>query len=205
MKTNYQIFCDTIEQIKQSSIKPTLLLHSCCAPCSSGCITQLLDYFNITILYYNPNISPTSEYERRKAEQIKFIKDFDTQNTIKFLDCDYNPQEFYSLAKGLEDCPERGERCVKCYRLRLEKTCKEAKQHNFDYFASTLTLSPLKDEKVINQIGLELQEKYSQKYLVTNFKKNNGYLNSIKLSKQYNLYRQDYCGCVYSQKNKANH
>ena len=126
-------------------------------------------------------------------------------NTIKFLDCDYNPQEFYSLAKGLEDCPERGERCVKCYRLRLEKTCKEAKENNFDYFASTLTLSPLKDEKVINQIGLELQEKYSQKYLVTNFKKNNGYLNSIKLSKQYNLYRQDYCGCVYSQKNKANH
>ena len=200
--TNYQIFKHTLQEINVSGIKPTLLLHSCCAPCSSGCITQLLDYFNITILYYNPNISPKEEYERRKAEQIKFLKEFDKTNSIKFLDCDYNPEEFYSLAKGLEDCPERGERCKKCYRLRLEKTCKLAKELKYNYFASTLTLSPLKDEKVINEIGLDLQNKYNQKYLVTNFKKNNGYLNSLNLSKQYNLYRQDYCGCVYSKKNK---
>ena len=202
MKTNYQIFLQTINEIKESGIKPTLLLHSCCAPCSSGCITQLTDYFDITILYYNPNISPLEEYERRKTEQIKFLKEFDTKKEIKFLDCDYNPKEFYELAKGLEDCPERGERCVKCYRLRMEKTCITAKQHNFDYFATTLTLSPLKDEKVINEIGISLQEEYAQKYLITNFKKNNGYLNSIKLSEQYRLYRQDYCGCIYSKNNK---
>ncbi len=200
MKNNYQIFKEKLEEIKKSGVKPTLLLHSCCAPCSSGCITQVLDYFDITILYYNPNISPKSEYERRKAEQIKFLKDFDSSNSIKFLDCDYNPEEFYCIAKGLEDCPERGERCHKCYKLRLEKTCRVAKENNFDYFASTLTLSPLKDEKVINQIGLELQKQYNQNYLINNFKKNNGYLTSINLSKQYNLYRQDYCGCVYSKK-----
>ena len=199
-KNNYQIFQQILQQVKQQDKKPTLLLHSCCAPCSSACIQQLCDFFEITVFYYNPNISPATEYEKRKQEQIKFISEFNSD--VKFLDCDYNPIEFYGLVKGLEDCEERGERCVKCYELRMKKTCQVAKQNGFDYFATTLTLSPLKDEKVINQIGLELQEQFSQKYLVSNFKKNNGYLNSINLSKQYDLYRQDYCGCVYSKKKK---
>ena len=199
-QTNYQIFQDIIKQVQQLEQKPTLLLHSCCAPCSSACIQQIAKFFDITVLYYNPNISPQAEYEKRKQEQINFISQFD--NSVKFMDCDYEPTKFYSLVKGLEHCEERGERCVKCYTMRMQKTCQIAKQNNFDYFASTLTLSPLKDEKVINQIGKQLEQEYSQPYLVSNFKKNNGYLNSINLSKQYNLYRQDYCGCVFSQKNK---
>ena len=198
-QNNYQIYLNTLKQIENNGTKPSLLLHSCCAPCSSACIQQLCDFFDITVFYYNPNISPASEYEKRKKEQIKFISEFNSD--VKFLDCDYNPKEFYNIAKGLELCDEKGERCFKCYKLRMEKTCLTAKEKKFDYFATTLTLSPLKDEKVINYIGIQLQNNYNKMYLVSNFKKNNGYLNSTKLSNQYKLYRQDYCGCIYS-KNK---
>ena len=182
-----------------------VLLHCCCAPCSTACILQLKDYFKITVFYYNPNISPKQEYEKRKAEQISFINKFAPTGEIKFLDCDYNPNEFFDVAKGLENCAEKGERCVNCYRLRMERTCKTAKENGYNYFATTLTLSPLKEEKVLNEIGVRLQTEYHMPYLITNFKKNNGYLTSIQLSKQYNLYRQDYCGCIYSKINKTTH
>ena len=205
MKNNYQIFCETLQKVKGLEKKPSLLLHCCCAPCSTACILQLKEYFDITVLYYNPNISPKEEYEKRKTEQINYINLIAPNGEIKFLDCDYVPTEFYNIAKGLENCPEKGERCLKCYKLRLEKTCKLAKENGYNYFASTLTLSPLKEEKDITKIGIELQTKYDMPYLVSNFKKNNGYLTSIKLSKEFNLYRQDYCGCVYSKQNKNKH
>lgn len=202
---NYQIFCNKIKEVSACENKPSVLLHCCCAPCSTACILQLKDYFDITVFYYNPNISPKQEYEKRKAEQINYINQIAPNGEIKFEDCDYVPTEFYSIAKGLELCPEKGERCLKCYKLRMEETCKRAKEKGYDYFATTLTLSPLKEEKDINRIGIQLQEEYEMPYLVSNFKKNNGYLNSINLSKQYNLYRQDYCGCVYSKQNKTSH
>ena len=202
MQNNYQIFMETLKKAQGLEKKPTLLLHCCCAPCSTACIMQLKDYFDITVLYYNPNISPKEEYEKRKAEQINYINLVAPNGEIKFLDCDYVPSEFYDIAKGLENCPEKGERCLKCYKLRMEKTCILAKQKGYNYFATTLTLSPLKEEKDINKIGVDLQQQYDMPYLVSNFKKNNGYLTSINLSKQYGLYRQDYCGCIFSKKNR---
>ncbi len=204
-QNNYQIFLSTLSKVKGLEKKPTLLLHCCCAPCSTASILQIKDYFDITVFYYNPNISPKEEYLKRKTEQINYIKAIAPNNEIKFEDCDYVPTEFFNIAKGLEHCAEKGERCLKCYELRMEKTCKVAKEKGFDFFATTLTLSPLKEETAINEIGLKLQQKHQMPYLVSNFKKNNGYLKSIELSKQFNLYRQDYCGCVYSKLNKNKH
>jgi len=203
LKKNYD-FClkEIIEDLKKENIKPRLLLHSCCAPCSSYVIEYLTKYFDITILYYNPNISPVSEYLKRKEEQIRLINSIDKVNELNIIDCDYDNDIFEDKIKGLEDEPERGKRCLVCFRLRLEETAKVASNKGYDYFGTTLTVSPYKNSDIINSIGLELSDKYSIKYLVSDFKKNNGYKRSIELSKIYNLYRQNYCGCKYSKDNK---
>ena len=181
---------------------PSLLLHSCCAPCSSYVIEYLSNYFNITVLYYNPNISDKDEYEKRKAEQIRLINSLETKNKVSFLDCEYNSNEFFGIAKGYENCREGGERCFRCYRLRLEKAAVIARKKSFDYFCTTLTISPLKNAQKINEIAKEIEEEYSVPWLSSDFKKREGYKRSIELSKQFNLYRQNYCGCVYSKTNE---
>lgn len=195
---------DIIKKNQKEAIVPTLLLHSCCAPCSSYVLEYLSKYFSITVLYYNPNISSKEEYNLRVAEQKRLIEQMSFENSVAFKEGDYNPEEFLAVAKGLETCPERGQRCHKCYRLRLEYTAKTAKEIGADYFATTLTLSPLKDARMLNRIGEELSEKYSVNYLPSDFKKKGGYLRSIELSKEYSLYRQDFCGCVYSKKEAEN-
>lgn len=198
MKENYNnLFKNEVANFDK---KHSILLHSCCAPCSSHVISALKDYFDITILYYNPNISPIQEYEKRKQEQINFIKQLDCG--IKIMDCDYDNDVYEECIKGLENEKEGGARCLKCFRLRLEKTAKLASVNNFDYFCTTLTVSPYKNSQVINSIGKELMDIYNVKWLYSDFKKEEGYKHSIVLSKQYNLYRQDYCGCIYSIRNK---
>ena len=177
-----------------------LLLHSCCAPCSSHVITELTPYFDITILYYNPNIYPYEEYQKRKAEQIRLIKEISKVNKINIIDCDYDNAIYEEKIKGYELCPERGARCKICFNLRLEKTARLAKEKKYDYFCTTLTVSPYKNSDLINQIGESLSNTYHIKWLYSDFKKNNGYKDSIELSKKYNLYRQNYCGCIYSKK-----
>jgi predicted adenine nucleotide alpha hydrolase (AANH) superfamily ATPase len=197
MNINYQRKLE--ELVANLDYTPKLLLHSCCAPCSSRCIEYLSNYFDVTVLYYNPNISPKLEYEKRKEEQIKFINEFESKNKLDFMDVGYDYNDFVNISKGLEHVPEGGERCFKCYRLRLDKTAKVAKENGYDYFGTTLTVSPYKNSQILNQIGEELQKEYNIKYLYSDFKKNNGYKRSIELSKEYNLYRQDYCGCIYSK------
>ena len=201
-KINYQKELEnTLENITKSDIKPSLLLHVCCAPCSSYVLEYLNKYFNITALFYNPNISTDEEYNHRAKELIRFINEKDFENPIKIVISDYIPQEFYDMAKGLEDCPEGGARCFKCYRLRLEQTAKMAKEEQFDYFTTTLSISPLKDSQKLNEIGQALEKEYGVKYLYSDFKKKNGYKRSIELSKEYNLYRQNFCGCEFSKPN----
>lgn len=200
IKRNYQRELDEIiEKNKALSVVPRLLLHSCCAPCSSYVLEYLSRYFSITVLYYNPNISSKEEYTLRFAEQKRLIEQMPIVNPVSLLEGEYKPEEFYALAKGLENCPERGARCHKCYRQRLDYTAKLAARSGFDYFATTLTLSPLKDAQVLNAIGEELSAEYGVKYLVSDFKKRGGYQRSIELSKEYSLYRQNFCGCVYSK------
>lgn len=194
---NYQkVLDETLLNLEQQNIKPTLLLHACCAPCSSYVIEYLNKYFDITIYYYNPNIYPETEYMKRMNELKKFLKE--TRYNIKFIEEDYIPDEYYKNIKGLEKLGERSERCYNCYKLRMEKACKFAKNNNFDYFTTTLSISPYKNSVWINEIGEKLSNKYNIKYLYSDFKKKNGYKRSLELSKEYNLYRQDYCGCVYS-------
>jgi hypothetical protein len=202
-KINYQNRLDEITlRNEREDITPSLLLHSCCAPCSSYTIEYLSKYFNITVLYYNPNISEKAEYEKRKAEQIRLINALETKNKVNFLDCEYDSSEFFNIAKGYEQCLEGGERCFRCYRLRLEKTAKIAKENNIDYFCTTLSISPLKNAQKINEIGYDIEKEYGVSWLPSDFKKREGYKRSIELSRQYNLYRQNYCGCVYSKINK---
>lgn len=160
----------------------------------------LSDFFNITVFYYNPNIFPETEYKYRKSEQKRLLQEMKFKNPVSFLDCDYNPQEFFNTVKGYESEIEGGKRCELCYKLRLEKTAQVAKTNNFEYFASTLSVSPYKNAKKLNQIGELLAEQYGINYLASDFKKKNGYKISIELSKKYNLYRQNYCGCVFSQR-----
>ncbi len=193
---------DIIKNEQKNNNIPSILLHSCCAPCSSHVIDTLTKYFNITILYYNPNIEPYDEYIKRKEEEIRFIKEYKNINKLDIIDCDYDNEEYHKLVKGMEDLPERGERCFKCYNLRLEYTAKKAKELDYDYFGTTLTVSPYKNSNKLNEIGEELSNKYNIKYLYSDFKKDNGYKHSIELSKKYNLYRQDYCGCIYSKKQR---
>lgn len=187
------------EIIDKLDYKPKLLLHSCCAPCSSYVITYLYDYFDITILYYNPNIYPYEEYSKRKDEQIRLISNF---KGVKIIDCDYDNDIYNEVIKGLENEPERGSRCTKCFYLRLDKTGKIAKKKNFEYFGTTLTVSPYKNARLLNEIGEDISKKYDIKWLYSDFKKNDGYKKSIELSKKYDLYRQDYCGCIYSKRDK---
>jgi len=203
VKMNYQEKLDEI--LNNLDYVPNLLLHSCCAPCSSYVIEYLSKYFDITIYYYNPNISPYEEYEKRKKEQIKLINSLKTKNKLNIIDCDYNYDDFLNVVEGLENEPEGGSRCSKCYLLRIEETAKKAKEINYDYFATTLTVSPYKNSKKINEIGYMLEEKYNIKYLCSDFKKKNGYKRSIELSKEYGLYRQDYCGCVFSKMERENY
>lgn len=187
-----------IEQNEKIGRTPTLLLHSCCAPCSSACLELLSSHFAVTVLYYNPNIYPQSEFAHRVSEQKRLIEQLPCKNKIGFLESEFNPDEFYSAVKGLENEKEGGGRCFVCYRLRLEKTARLAKENGFDYFTTTLTISPLKSAAKINEIGFELAKKHCVDFLPSDFKKKNGFKRSIELSKQYNLYRQNYCGCVFS-------
>lgn len=179
---------------------PTLLLHSCCAPCSSYVIEYLSRFFSITVYYYNPNITFAEEYAHRVAEQIRFLSEIPVKNKVCFLEGKYEPERFFSIAKGLEDIPEGGERCFKCYDLRLRQTAIVAKNNNFDYFTTTLSISPYKNAQKLNEIGEELSNEFGVNYLYSDFKKKNGYRRSVELSVEYGLYRQDYCGCVFSKK-----
>ncbi len=177
--------------------RPKLLLHSCCGPCSSYVITYLKDYFDITVLYYNPNIEPKSEYEKRKAEQIRLINELNLPN-VKLKDIDYENEKYRKVIIGHEKDKEGGNRCHICYNLRLEKCAEIAVMEGYDYFGTTLTVSPYKNAQVLNELGEELEQKYQVKWLYSDFKKKDGYKKSIELSKEYNLYRQDYCGCEFS-------
>ena len=195
-KINYQKKLE--ELIKTLNRKPSLLLHSCCGPCSTEVITFLKDYFEITIFYYNPNIEPLEEYNHRKSEQKRFLNEYKDAK-ISFLDCEYDNNAFKEIARGLEHIPEGGARCNKCFYLRMKKTAIVAKEHNFEYFGTTLTVSPHKNSTIINQIGEKISQEENIKYIYGDFKKNDGYKKSIEMSKAYNLYRQDYCGCLYGR------
>lgn len=173
-----------------------LLLHSCCAPCSSHCLSELSPQIGVTVLYYNPNLDCAGEYEKRKREQLRFLRE---TGLADFLDCDYAPEDYLAAVRGLEGEKEGGARCAVCFRLRLDRTAREAKARGFDYFATTLTVSPLKNAKLINTIGFAVAEEVGVKYLPSDFKKRGGYLHSVRLSEEYGLYRQDYCGCAFSK------
>ncbi len=195
---NYQLKLDSI--LKENKDKtPTLLLHSCCAPCSSYVLEYLTNYFYITILFYNPNISSKEEYDKRLNELKRLVEKLPHSNKIEIVEARYEPKEFIDIAKGLETLPEGGERCFKCYRLRLEEAAKYAKDNNYDFFTTTLSISPHKNADKLNEIGEELQNIYQINYLYADFKKKGGYQRSIELSRKYNLYRQDFCGCIYSK------
>lgn len=174
-----------------------LLLHSCCAPCSSACLEILKDFVSVTVFYYNPNIDEAEEYAKRKAEQIRFLRE---TGWAEFIDCDYDCAAFEAIAKGREACSEGGARCYECYKLRLFKTAERAAADGFDYFASTLSVSPYKNAAWLNEIGFAAGEKYGVKFLPSDFKKKGGYLRSTELSKEYGLYRQNYCGCKFSKR-----
>lgn len=203
MKQNYQLMLDkTLNDIKKEGIRPTLLLHACCAPCSSYVLEYLNKHFDITVFFYNPNITENAEYTKRADELIRLINELPHQDEIKFVDGGYAPEKFIGISKGLENAPEGGERCFKCYRLRLEESARIAKENGFDYFTTTLSISPHKNAQVLNEIGKELSDAYGVGYLFSDFKKRNGYKRSCELSEIYNLYRQDYCGCIYSKKER---
>lgn len=198
-QNNYKKFLEVISNIDKSQ-KPKLLLHVCCAPCSTACLEKLDNYFDITVFFYNPNISPFEEYQKRLEEEKTYLSK--KYPHIQVVEVGYESEKFDELAKGLEDMPEGGSRCKLCYRLRLQKTGEYAKHKGFDYFTTTLTVSPYKHSDTLNAVGEEISNLVGVKYLFSDFKKNDGYKRSIELSKQYNLYRQDYCGCVYSKKAK---
>ena len=194
-----------LEMEKQmNSIKEgtPLLLHACCAPCSSAVLERIGNFFKVTIFYYNPNITNEEEYRKRIDEIKRFISSFKTKYPISLEEGNYDPMEFFKISRGLEKEPERGKRCYKCYHLRLNETARIAEKLGYDYFCTTLTLSPHKNSNWINEIGEDLNNKYNSTYLYSDFKKKNGYKRSIELSSEYNLYRQNYCGCVYSIRDK---
>lgn len=199
-KVNYQKEMDAIiAENTQNSIVPALLLHSCCAPCSSYVIEYLSRYFKITVFYYNPNITEQAEYFHRADEQKRLIQQMPVINKVGFLQGSYTPELYLQAVKGLEQEPEGGARCEKCFNIRLAEAGRVAKENNFDYFATTLTISPLKNPQVINNIGLAVEKTVGVKYLCSDFKKREGYKRSVALSQQYNLYRQSYCGCEFSR------
>lgn len=202
-KRNYQKELDKlIADISATGTVPKLLIHSCCAPCSSYVLEYLSNYFEITVLYYNPNIYPEDEYFKREAEQELFINKLPTKNKVTFMNAEFEPKQFYDAVKGLEQCAEGGDRCRVCFNLRLERAVQTAKENNFDFFATTLSISPLKSSDVLNKIGEQVAEKYGVRHLPSDFKKKNGYKRSVELSKEYEIYRQDYCGCVFSKRER---
>lgn len=199
--TNYQKILDkTIEQHVSRNETPSLLLHACCAPCSSYVLEYLSQYFSITVFYYNPNITEEPEYRKRVTEEQRLISELPAKNKISFIEGRYDPERFFEMAKGKEDIPEGGTRCFDCYRLRIAETADVAKEKGFDYFTTTLSISPLKNAQKLNEIGGEEAERTGIPYLFSDFKKREGYKRSIQLSAEYNLYRQNYCGCIYSKK-----
>lgn len=200
-KINYQKELDKIIDNLNGEV-PKLFLHSCCAPCSSYTLEYLNNYFDITVYYFNPNISPKAEFDKRYAEQKRLIEALPSKHPIKLVCGEYDYNNFLEIAKGYEDVPEGGERCFRCYRMRLESTAKLAKEQEFDYFCTTLSISPLKNSQKINEIGYEVAEKYGIKWLPSDFKKKEGYKRSIELSREYQLYRQNFCGCIFSKENK---
>lgn len=203
MNRNYQKELERIISIQeQKGQVPKLLLHSCCAPCSSYVIEYLSSYFHITVFYYNPNIYPDEEYAKRVEEQMRFIREFPTKYPVKFLQGDFEKERFYDTVKGYEQIKEGGERCFRCYELRLLESAKAAKQIGADYFTTTLSISPLKNAAKLNEIGERLAKEHGIAYLVSDFKKKNGYKRSVELSDIYGMYRQDYCGCVFSKQER---
>lgn len=201
MNRNYQKELEKIiEENRKINKVPRLFLHSCCAPCSSYVLEYLSNYFSITVFYYNPNISPKEEYEHRVEEIRRLIEEMEFVHPVEFVEGRYEPKEFFDMAKGLEDAPEGGERCFRCYRLRMEEAARLAKEGGYDYFTTTLTISPLKNAGKLNEIGEELGEIYEVSHLPSDFKKKNGYKRSIELSHEHGLYRQNYCGCVFSKR-----
>ncbi len=200
---NFQIKCEEIlDDISNRRDKPSLLLHACCAPCSSYVLEYLSNFFEITILYYNPNIYPKEEYQRRLEELKKFLKSCTLTHEVKLVETNYLPEEYYHAVEGLEMLGERSNRCYKCYFFRMEKACEYALLNHFDYFTTTLSISPYKNSDWINEIGAKLEDKYTISYLYADFKKKNGYKRSLELSREYGLYRQDYCGCEFSKKER---
>ena len=200
--TNYQLILDrTLKEISESGRVPELLLHSCCAPCSSYCLEYLSDYFNITVFYFNPNIED-EEFERRYNEQVRLVYELKTKYPVRVVKGDHDTERYYNAVSGHESDPEGGERCRICFELRLEEAARYANENGFDYFTTTLSISPLKNALVLNSIGEKMSGKYGVRYLYSDFKKKNGYLRSLELSREYELYRQDYCGCVFSKNHK---
>lgn len=198
IKQNYQLKMEGMLSEIPNGITPKLMLHACCAPCSSYVLETLANYFDITIVYYNPNIYPKAEYDKRLGELRKLINVINSKNKIDILEVEYDEESFYDISKGLENEPEGGERCHKCYYLRMSKIAFLAQKYNYDYFTTTLSISPYKDAECLNRIGEVLEKKYGIRYLYADFKKKDGYKKSIELSKKYSLYRQDYCGCKFS-------
>ncbi|SEQ00004.1 hypothetical protein SAMN02910369_01011 [Lachnospiraceae bacterium NE2001] len=183
--------------------KPTLLLQACCCPCSSHCLEVLTSHFDVTVFFYNPNIDELEEFKKRLDELYRFTREADFALDVKVVEGPYEPEVFYEMAKGREDLPERGERCYDCYELRLRKTAEYARDQGFDYFSTTLSISPYKVARWINEIGMRLEaELQASTFLFSDFKKKDGYKRSIELSEEYGLYRQDYCGCVYSRRDR---
>ena len=202
-KVNYQLLLEReIDRIAKRGQVPRLLMHSCCAPCSSYCLSYLAEYFSITIFYYNPNITSREEYEKRVAEQRRLIRELPVKNPVSFAEGRYQPELFYEMAQGMEEIPEGGERCFACYELRQREAVRYAREHGFDYVTTTLSVSPHKNAQKLNEIGIRLGEEYGIPYLVSDFKKRGGYVKSIELSREYGLYRQDYCGCEYSKRQR---
>ncbi len=200
-KINYQKELDKIiSALEQKGEKKTLLLHSCCAPCSSYVLEYLSRYFYITVFYYNPNIYPPKEYDTRMEEQKRLVSQMPVLLPVRVVEADYEPELFFEMIRGMERIPEGGERCFLCYEMRMRKAAAYAADQGFDYFTTTLSISPLKNAGKLNEIGLKLAEETGVPYLVSDFKKKNGYKRSIELSAEYGLYRQNYCGCVYSQR-----
>ncbi|SNU08307.1 hypothetical protein SAMN06297422_11753 [Lachnospiraceae bacterium] len=208
MNNYFKLFDEQLKKISEDNIKPELLLHACCAPCSSHCLEVLEGYFNITVYFYNPNIDELEEYSKRIEELRRFTLVADFAKKVKVIDGGYEPEVFYEMAKGRENLPERSERCYDCYRLRLKKTTEYALENGYDYFSTTLSISPYKNAEWINEIGMNLERELRENnpdknkypiFLFSDFKKKNGYKRSIELSGEYDLYRQDYCGCVFSK------
>lgn len=203
-RINYELEMEkTMQALVAEGRRPTLLLHACCAPCSSATLERLADAFAVTILYYNPNIAPPEEYHRRADELDRFVQDAGYAGRgIAVVRLPYDPQEFYTAVRGLEQEPEKGARCTVCYRLRLEQAARYAAEHNFEWFTTTLSISPMKDPVRLNTIGTELADRYGVRYLQSEFRKKDGYKRSLTLSAEYGLYRQEYCGCIFSKEER---